>query len=172
MSTDRQRTPQTPPMMDRVELEIAFEDAGGLSAAGYQKQAPVRFGSLPMSQSFVMSLAALGASGMQWKNTAQTAQFALMMLLGSLSDSEATINNPSQLLAATVDTLVEVNENQFSASLTDADYQRLVASLDKLIDVVGEDENHLLAPLMDFIGNLIEKYEEELMIVTLAWSWT
>ena len=33
--------------------------------------------------------------------------------------------------------------------------------LDDLIDVVGEDENHPLASLMEVIGVLIEKYEEE-----------
>ena len=142
------------------EFDFSPEDAGGLIAPGSQKQAPVRLGSSPMPQGFemIMSLAALGVSGAQWRNTAQ---FALAMLLGSLSDSEAKVNSPVQLLAATVDTLVEVNEDQFLAPLTDADRQRLIASLDKLIDVVGEDENHLLAPLSHFIGNLIEKYEEQ-----------
>ena len=158
MSTDRQRTPQIPSTVDHVEFDMTLEDAGGLSAAGYQKQAPVRFGSSPMSQSLETLLAALGISGMQWKNTAQ---FALTVLFRSLSDSEAKMNNPSQLLAATVDTLVEVNEDQFSASLTDADYQRLVASLDKLSNVVGENENHPLARLMDFIGNFIKDHEEK-----------
>ena len=33
--------------------------------------------------------------------------------------------------------------------------------LDDLIDVVGENENHPLAPLMEAIGVLIEKYEDE-----------
>ena len=33
--------------------------------------------------------------------------------------------------------------------------------LDDLIDVVGEDENHPLASLMEVIGVLIEKYEKE-----------
>ena len=142
------------------EFDFSPEDAGGLVAPGSQKQAPVRFGSSPMPQGFeaIMSLAALGVSGAQWRNTAQ---FALAMLLGSLSDSEAKVNSPVQLLAATVDTLVEANEDQFPASLTDVDRQQLIASLDKLIDVVGEDENHFLAPLMNFIGNLIEKYEEQ-----------
>ena len=167
MSTDRQRIPQTPPTMDRVDLDIALEDTGGLSSAGYQKQAPVRFGSSPMPQGFetIMSLAALGISGAQWRGTAQ---FALAMLLGALSDSEAKSSSPSQLIAATVDTLVEANEDQFLASLTDVDRQQLIAALDKLIDVVGEDENHLLMPLMHFIGNLIEKYEEQ----SIMRNWT
>ncbi len=42
---------------------------------------------------------------------------------------------------------------------TDSEYQRLVAVLDDLIDVTGEDENHPLASLMEVIGVLIEKYE-------------
>ncbi len=43
----------------------------------------------------------------------------------------------------------------------ESEYRRLVAVLDDLIDVVGEDENHSLASLMEVIGVLIEKYEEE-----------
>ena len=44
---------------------------------------------------------------------------------------------------------------------TEADYRRLVAFLDTLIDVVGEDESHPLAPLMEVVGVLIERYEDE-----------
>jgi HTH-type transcriptional regulator/antitoxin HigA len=44
---------------------------------------------------------------------------------------------------------------------TEDDYLRLVEQLDALIDVVGEDENHPLASLMEVIGVLIEKYEDE-----------
>ena len=40
-------------------------------------------------------------------------------------------------------------------------YQNLVALLDGLIDEVGEDENHPLASLMEVVGVLIEKYEDE-----------
>ena len=43
----------------------------------------------------------------------------------------------------------------------ESEYQRLVAVLDDLIDVVGEDEDHPLASLMEVIGVLIERYEEE-----------
>ena len=39
--------------------------------------------------------------------------------------------------------------------------QQLVTLLDDLIDVVGENENHPLASLMEVIGVLIEKYEDE-----------
>jgi len=44
---------------------------------------------------------------------------------------------------------------------TDEEYQRLVAFLDALIDEVGEEETHPLASLMEVVGVLIERYEEE-----------
>ncbi len=43
----------------------------------------------------------------------------------------------------------------------ESEYQRLVTVLDDLIDVVGEDDHHPLASLMEVIGVLIEKYEDE-----------
>ncbi len=43
----------------------------------------------------------------------------------------------------------------------ESEYQRLTEVLDNLIDVVGEDEDHPLASLMEVIGVLIEKYEDE-----------
>ena len=44
---------------------------------------------------------------------------------------------------------------------TEAEYSRLVALLDGLIDEVGEDETHPLASLMEILGVLIEQYEDE-----------
>jgi HTH-type transcriptional regulator/antitoxin HigA len=44
---------------------------------------------------------------------------------------------------------------------TEEEYQQLVAFLDVLIDEVGEDETHSLASLMEVVGVLIERYEEE-----------
>jgi len=44
---------------------------------------------------------------------------------------------------------------------TEQEYEHLVDILDSLIDQVGEDENHLLASLMEVIGVLIENYENE-----------
>lgn len=44
---------------------------------------------------------------------------------------------------------------------SEADYQKLVALLDSMIDEVGEDESHPLASLMEIVGVLIEKYEDE-----------
>jgi HTH-type transcriptional regulator / antitoxin HigA len=42
-----------------------------------------------------------------------------------------------------------------------AEYEQLVDILDQLIDQIGEDETHPLTSLMEVIGTLIEKYEDE-----------
>jgi len=44
---------------------------------------------------------------------------------------------------------------------SEREYERLVQILDTLLDVVGEDESHPLASLMEVIGVLIERYEDE-----------
>jgi HTH-type transcriptional regulator / antitoxin HigA len=46
-------------------------------------------------------------------------------------------------------------------SISAAEYDRLVSILDQLIDRIGEDELHPLTSLMEVIGVLIEKYEDE-----------
>ncbi|MBL3591844.1 MAG: helix-turn-helix domain-containing protein [gamma proteobacterium endosymbiont of Lamellibrachia anaximandri] len=48
----------------------------------------------------------------------------------------------------------------FSVPHSEKEYQALVKTLDSLVDEVGNDENHELAPVMETIGNLIENYEE------------
>ena len=112
---------------------------------GVQKQAPVKFSSSPIQDSSETTSAIAGA---RIYATQEVSRF--------------------QLLVAAVDALVNVTEDQLLTTLTENDYQEFVAALDKLIDVVGEDENHFLAPLMHFIGNLIAKYEEQSAIT----SWT
>ena len=44
---------------------------------------------------------------------------------------------------------------------TEEEHSRLVSLLDALIDRVGEEETHPLASLMDVVGALIERYEEQ-----------
>ncbi len=44
---------------------------------------------------------------------------------------------------------------------TEAEYRHLVSLLDELIDEVGNDESHPLASLMEVVGLLIERYEDE-----------
>ena len=44
---------------------------------------------------------------------------------------------------------------------TDREYRQLVMLLERLIDEVGENEGHPLASMMEVLGVLIEKYEDE-----------
>jgi len=44
---------------------------------------------------------------------------------------------------------------------TEAEYQKLITLLDRLIDEGGENESYPLASLMEIVGVLIEKYEDE-----------
>ncbi len=44
---------------------------------------------------------------------------------------------------------------------TEKDYRRLVVLLNQLVNEVGNDEAHPLASLMEVVGLLIEKYEDE-----------
>lgn len=43
----------------------------------------------------------------------------------------------------------------------ESEYRELVQLLDHLTDEVGENEQHPLASLMDVLGVLIEKYEDD-----------
>jgi HTH-type transcriptional regulator / antitoxin HigA len=43
----------------------------------------------------------------------------------------------------------------------DDEYQKLVAFLDKLLDIVGENESHELMGFVDFISHIISVYDEE-----------
>ena len=164
MLREKQATPHSAPMTDSVELDLALEDAGGLSPFGVQKQATVR---LSQSAETIQALAALGILGAQWRSTAQS---ALVMALTALSSSSTQADNPAQSFVAAVEMLVGFTEDKFLASLTDDDCQRLVAARDKLTDLVGEAENHLFTPLKDFIGSLIEKYEDTSDMARLAES--
>ena len=44
---------------------------------------------------------------------------------------------------------------------SEREYSEAVKLLDNLIDTVGEDETHPLASLMEVLGVLIEKYEDD-----------
>ena len=44
---------------------------------------------------------------------------------------------------------------------SEEEYQQLVVLLDSMIDEVGEDESHPLTSLMEIVGVLIEKYDDE-----------
>jgi len=51
---------------------------------------------------------------------------------------------------------------------TKKDYDRAVASLDAILDEIGEDEKHPLAELADAIGVFVEKYESERVRIPAA----
>jgi len=44
---------------------------------------------------------------------------------------------------------------------SEEDYQHLVALLDSMVDEVGEVESHPPASLMEIVGVLIERYEDD-----------
>ena len=44
---------------------------------------------------------------------------------------------------------------------TEAEHRKLITLLDRLIDEGGENESHPLTSLMEIVGVLIEKYEDE-----------
>jgi HTH-type transcriptional regulator/antitoxin HigA len=44
---------------------------------------------------------------------------------------------------------------------TEREYRQMTKLLDRLIDQVREDENHPLASMMEVLGVLIEKYEND-----------
>ena len=52
-------------------------------------------------------------------------------------------------------------ENFLSVPHTEAEYDNAVALLNQLIDIVGENETHFLAGLMETLGILIETYENQ-----------
>ena len=69
-----------------------------------------------------------------------------------------------QWLAEVLETLADIvgrNANNDFAVLTEADYEQLDAVLKELIYIVGDDEKQPLAPLMDFIGVLVSRYEDK-----------
>ncbi len=42
----------------------------------------------------------------------------------------------------------------------EADYDQMAALMNSLLDVVGEDEDHALAGLLELVGDLVSKYEK------------
>ena len=63
---------------------------------------------------------------------------------------------------------VSIHKDDDSIPLTEEGYDSLVVLLHELTDVVLDDENHFLAPLMEFILVLIEKYDHAHIIPELA----
>jgi HTH-type transcriptional regulator/antitoxin HigA len=49
----------------------------------------------------------------------------------------------------------------FTSVRTESDYERARAIIDALLDTVGDDGEHPLADLLDYLGNQVEKYEDK-----------
>ncbi len=49
----------------------------------------------------------------------------------------------------------------FSVPHSESEYNALVKILDSLVDEVGNNQEHKLAPVMETIGSLIENYEDQ-----------
>lgn len=43
----------------------------------------------------------------------------------------------------------------------EADYDRMVSFMNSLLEVTGDDEDHPLSSLLDLVGDLVSKYEQE-----------
>ncbi|RKU25437.1 hypothetical protein C6495_18835 [Candidatus Poribacteria bacterium] len=56
---------------------------------------------------------------------------------------------------------VRENEECIVVPLAERSYLQLAERLDALVDIVGEDGSHPLAPLMEFVGTFIKIYEDE-----------
>lgn len=50
---------------------------------------------------------------------------------------------------------------RLAAIHTQADYERAVEFMDQLLEVVGDDEEHELADMLELLGQLIEDYESQ-----------
>ena len=44
---------------------------------------------------------------------------------------------------------------------TDDEYDRMVALMNSLLDAAGDDEEHPLSGLLDLVGDLVSRYEQE-----------
>lgn len=51
---------------------------------------------------------------------------------------------------------------------SEADYESAVAFMNSLLDVVGDDEEHDLADLLDLVGQLVEDYENSRHSIPVA----
>jgi HTH-type transcriptional regulator / antitoxin HigA len=54
-----------------------------------------------------------------------------------------------------------MSKQKTSAIRTAKDYKRASAVMDQLLDEVGEDENHPLADVLDYLSHQVETYEAE-----------
>ncbi len=51
---------------------------------------------------------------------------------------------------------------------TEKDYEHVIAIMDTLLDEIRDDENHPFADVLHFLGDLVEKYEDEHVVIPEA----
>ena len=134
MSTDKQQTPQASPMVDRVELDIAFEDAGGLSPAEYQKPAPSSLSPKTVGASQSLTVAVSTLVGVVGRNESQ--------LLASLKP-----NDYQQLVEAleTLTAIVGEDKNHFLTPLMDS-IDTLIEKCETEIEEGNEEDSGMPKP--------------------------
>lgn len=52
-------------------------------------------------------------------------------------------------------------KNVFSIPHNEAQYDKLVKIMDELLDEIGENEKHPLAPFLETLGSIIEQFEND-----------
>ena len=78
--------------------------------------------------------------------------------------STTPVNGKNSMSAAELENVTKAwpaVSRAVSVPHTEKDYRELVELLDRVTDEVGENETRPLASLMDVLGVLIEKYEDE-----------
>lgn len=84
-------------------------------------------------------------------------------LTASHSVSISKVETLPQSIDAIVDRLIVLigeDENHLSPTWTEDDFQRLVSARNKLKNAAGNNENHPFVPLIDFIANLIKNSDK------------
>src|SRR5438876_9772516 len=83
-------------------------------------------------------------------------------LVGRVPEDEA-MNRPVDLnlraLGPAWSALRKASGNRIGPIRTRAQYERMYRLLQSLVEIVGDDERHELADLLDLVGDLIEAYE-------------
>ena len=75
-----------------------------------------------------------------------------------MAQTQQELPTPEALLAAwnTWHALIGVDRIQ-----TEEDYDRVVTILNRVVDVVRDEESHPLVPVMEYLGDLVEAYDKE-----------
>ena len=99
----------------------------------------------------------------QLLESSESIQIQVQIEISSVSDIRNYPESAYQWLAEVLDGLINFGQRHGhygTIKLTEDEYQWLDEILKKLIFSIGENENHPLAPLMEFVIRLIDNYED------------